>query len=50
MSEAKKITYDDLEELLKDDNKVKVGGKWASSTSSCVTRCTYCRTYNDVWL
>jgi glutamine synthetase len=27
MSEGKKITYADLEELLKDDNKVKVGGK-----------------------
>lgn len=27
MSEGKKITYADLAELLKDDNKVKVGGK-----------------------
>ena len=27
MSEGKQITYEDLEELLKDDNKVKVGGK-----------------------
>lgn len=27
MSEGKQITYEDLEELLKNDNKVKVGGK-----------------------
>lgn len=30
MSEGKKITYADLAELLKDDNKVKVGGKSSS--------------------
>jgi hypothetical protein len=27
MSLEKKVTYEDLEELLKDDNKVKVGGE-----------------------
>jgi hypothetical protein len=27
MSFEKKVTYEDLEELLKDDNKVKVGGE-----------------------
>ena len=27
MSFEKKVTYEDLEELLKNDNKVKVGGE-----------------------
>jgi hypothetical protein len=37
MSFEKKVTYEDLDELLKNDNKVKVGGEpvWARTVFTC---------------